>query len=195
MDQLSKEFPSHEVNGERFVDLRGFTFYELRNMHWDHVDMSGALFRKAVMESGLIGTGSIGSIVSSYHRCLFSLSEASAANIEGVFEECDFVGAKMRGMDFFVDARLHKCDFSGADLDRCKAITNVRFTKCNFTGAMMRWCRLEGAVFEDCVFDGAVLDGSGIIGVRFVRCSMKNVSLQGLISEKNSFIDTDVDPF
>jgi uncharacterized protein YjbI with pentapeptide repeats len=195
MDQLRKEFPPHEVKGEEFVDLRGFTFYELRNMQWDHVDMSGALFRKAVLESGLIGTGSIGSIASSYHRCLFSCIDASSANVEGVFEECDFVEAQMKRMHFFVEARLDKCDFSGANLDRCKAIVDVRFSKCNFTGAMMRHCRLEGIVFEDCVFDGAVLDGSGIIGVRFVRCSMKNVSLQGLISEKNSFVDTDVDPF
>lgn len=86
-------------------------------------------------------------------------------------------------------------DFGGANLDRCKAIVNVRFSQCNFAGAMMRWCRLEGIGFEDCIFDGAVLDGSGIIGVRFVRCSMKDVSRQNLISEKNSFVDTDVDPF
>jgi hypothetical protein len=75
------------------------------------------------------------------------------------------------------------------------AIVNVQFIKCNFAGAMMRWCRLEGIVFEDAVFDGAVLDGSGIIGVRFVRCSMKDVSLRALMSEKNSLIDTDVEPF
>jgi uncharacterized protein YjbI with pentapeptide repeats len=195
MDQLKKEFPSIEVEGELFVDLRGFTFYELRNVHWDHVDMRGALYRKGIIGPKLIGTGSIGNIASSFRRCLFSYIDAAEANIEGAFEECDFAGAKMRMMDFFVDARLHGCNFSGANLDHCKAITNVRFSKCNFTGAMMRRCRLEGTVFEDCVFDGAVLDGSGIIKVRFVRCSMKNVSLQGLISEKNSFVDTDVDPF
>lgn len=106
MSQLGKEFSSHDVNGETFIDLRGFTFYELRHMRWDHVDMSGALFYNGVMTSGLIGTGSIGSIVSSFHRCLFSCIDASHANVEGVYEDCDFVGAKMKGMNFFVDARF-----------------------------------------------------------------------------------------
>jgi hypothetical protein len=167
MDELRAEFPDHGVGADRYVDLRGFPFHELRHVTWDHVELSGASFlgsarRKQFPGPRLIGTGSVGSRFSRFTRCRFVAMDARDANIAGGYEDCDFSGSRLRMMDFFVGMSLVRCSFRGADLARSKAITDVRFVGCDFTGASLKECRLQGTVFEDCVLDGTTLNGAGL---------------------------------
>jgi uncharacterized protein YjbI with pentapeptide repeats len=196
MDELRAEFPDHEVGGERYVDLRGFPFHELRHVTWDHVDLSGASFlssahRKQFLDPKLIGTGSVGSRFSRFTHCRFVAVDAKDANIAGGYEDCDFSASRLQMMDFFVGVSLTRCSFRGANLARSKAITDVRFAGCDLTGASLKECQLQGTVFEDCVLDDTVLDGAGLMRVRFVRCSWRNVSLDNIIAEENTLIDTE----
>jgi len=197
MNELRAEFPDHRVGADRYVDLRGFPFHELRHVTWDHVDLSGASFlssarRKQFLDPKLIGTGSVGSRFSRFKHCRFVAVDAKDANIAGGYEDCDFSASRLQMMDFFVGVSLTRCSFRGANLARSKAITDVRFAGCDFTGASLKECRLQGTVFEDCVLDDTVLDGAGLMRVRFVRCYWRNVSLDNIIAEANVLIDTEV---
>ena len=189
MDALRSEFSSHEVDGASFVDLRGFTFHALRHVHWARVDMRFARFVRATLGPGMIGTGSIGSVQSTFSHCVFDEIDAADANINGTFDDCSFRGAAMRLMSFFVGVKLRRCSFAGAVIDGSKAINGVRFEGCDFSGAKMRRCRFEGVSFENCLMDGVTLDGSGIIGVTFDRCSMKDVSMKGVVADRNTYRD------
>lgn len=189
--EIAALFPAHDVDGTSMIDLRGFAFYELRNVTWADVDLRGSLFTKARPGPRLIGTGSLGNVASELTRCRFDAIDCGDANIGGAFVDCRFDGAKLARMDFESRARVTGTSFAGASLRKAKLTGDVVFRRCDFTNARLNGSDLaQGVTFEDCVFDGAVMDAAAIMGARFVRCSMKDVSAKRVIVEKPRFEDT-----
>ena len=196
VDELRRMFPSHERDGETYVDLRGITFYALREVDWDHVDLSYAAFRSGVLGPGLVGGGALGNPASKFARCLFCAIHAES-NIQGRYDDCSFDGAKLRRAHFWHDARFTDCSFRRADMSGARLTNGVKFIRCDFSAANLQRADLSGSTFEECNFDDSKLDLAGIMSVRFIRCSMQNVSRLGIVSDpkRNVFDGTDVEPF
>jgi uncharacterized protein YjbI with pentapeptide repeats len=178
------------------IDLRGFTFYQLRNVEWTGVDMSASVFKRGMVAPKLIATAALGSPSSRFVDCLFDEIDGGDANFAGRYERCSFARAKIPKMDFSDGYRAQDTSFEKADLSKAKMIGNVRFARCNFAGAKLKGANItHGAHFEDCNFDGASFEAAGILNARFVRCSMKNIATRAAMTSKNVFEEMEAPTF
>lgn len=185
----------HSIDDRELVDLRGFPFYELRNVTWSLVDMSGSEHRKGRLTPTMLGTGSIGSSRSTFDSCFFDELDAGDANFQGRFTDCTFVGAKLDQMDFWNGTRLTSCTLRNTSLRRAKIRGDIHFIDCDFTGAKLSGADIGQVRFEGCRFDGANFDRASIMGVRFVRCSMEAISAKSVLVENNAVEDMPEPPF
>mgnify|MGYP003521125576 FL=1 len=75
------------------------------------------------------------------------------ARLSGVFERCDFTGARLRKADVAFNTRLEASLLHGADLSAAR-IRGTRFVECSFTDALFSAL----TEFDRCVFVGSVPD-------------------------------------
>lgn len=132
----SKPIPLSSVPPIRVMD---FAFAQLRGFgQFCDVEMEDCIFDGAAIGANWART---------FRRCSFVQASMKRAQLQGVFEDCDF---------------------SRADLSMSRSSRLSRFIRCKFSGTNLRSAQWVNVIFERCIFETAKFGNGSLGGSRFI---------------------------
>jgi len=221
-DLSGRDFSGIDLTGADLhnQDLRG-VFMECAVL--DDADLSGARLDRAVLaHAQMTGTNLDGASLAEANLGNARMKQISAKNAtfkETVMQQarlnaCDFSGARMSGMQLFLEAEVSDCVFVGAEIsdlfvnERSMAETDFSgatlvdpvFIKADLAGADFSGATMEESVFVGCTavrasFSGARLAGSVFVdGCHLADCDfsgadLARANLRGAVLHRTCFDD------
>ena len=142
-----------------------------------HCSMRGTTLDEANLEKANLGKARLQDV--SAIKCLFEESVLQLARLEN----CDFSGARMSGMQLFLNAEFVNCTFSGAEIEDLfvneASMANTDFTSAKLVAPVFLKATLDGANFADAFMEESV----------FVDCSVMGASFSGARLGGSCFVE------
>ena len=131
---------NHDVQGGKQAD---FSNMDLTDCYLANTDLTGAIFKGAILNASTIGNGS-------YTFCDFTNADMYYVDaVDAVFEESNFTRAKLIGCHFLSSHFTH-CNFTGADLSGSDFNLAI-LDNSDFTDAKINDAKMENARMNNCV--------------------------------------------